>query len=158
MARKSFDKLSRNEQRVVIAKDLILRLDAKKFIAITGTYFRVPLTDKEAADGSIEVRDLLKQKTCRGCQIGGMFLCAVDRHNKLSLDEIEFLNNNDAGMREYLRQFFSDMQLQELEAAFERWDEFKEWDVERAEDRMRSIAQNIIRNKGRFVGGQLLKG
>lgn len=156
MAKINFDKLPKAKQRVVIARDLIARLDAKEFVAKSGTYFDVRLTPKELADKSTEVRDLLKHKVCKGCQIGGLFLCAVDRHNKLSIGNFGNPTYNESGMREYLRTFFSDRQLNEVEKAFEQWEEFDDWKVRQPADRMRAIANNIIRNKGRFVGGQLL--
>lgn len=151
----NFDKLSRAEQRVVIARDLIARLDAKEFIAKSGTYFNVRITPKELADESTEVRDLLKHKVCKGCQIGGLFLCAVNRHNKLSIGDLGNPTYAELGMRDYLEKFFTVRQLNEVEKAFERWEEFDDWNVAGPADRMRTIANNIIRNKGQFVGSQL---
>lgn len=159
MPRINFEKLTKSEQRVVIAKDLIARLDANEFTAQQGTYLSVRLTKADLRDESAEVRDVLKGKKCKGCQIGGLFLCAVDRHNKLSLDDIGYLDNNEAGMRAYLQRFFVDDQLRDVERAFEGWGDFGDWNgPARPADRMRAIAQNIIRNKGRFVGSQLLNG
>lgn len=160
MPRLKFDHLSKAEQRVVIAKDLIKRLDAHKFVARHGTYFSVPLRPQDIKDVTAEIRTILEGKKCKGCQIGGMFLCAVDRYNKLTLDDVDYLEDNENAMRWYLTQWFSPEQLLEVEAAFEGWEghglDYGDWKAGQPAERMRAIARNIIRNKGSFVGSQLL--
>lgn len=83
MARIQFDKLNKMEQRVVIAKDLIKRLKAKSFQMQRGAYLRPQrgtfFKGIEGLPRTTEVRDALKLKACKGCEIGGLFLCAVDR-------------------------------------------------------------------------------
>lgn len=153
-----FEQLTKAEQRVVIAKDLLVRLKAKKFIAQQGTYLRATLTLKEQSNDGAEVRDVLKNNLCRGCQIGGMFLCAVDRHNKLRLTDIGGFLGDDAPMRSYLRRWFSKKQLEEVEDAFEGYGDYFDWEVADADERMTQIAKNIIRNGGRFNGRRLLNG
>lgn len=156
MARTNFDSLTKAEQRVVIAKDLIARLRAKNFIARSGTYLSAPLTDKELRNEEAEIRDVLKGKKCKGCQIGGLFLCAVDRHNRLQLSTGAMDDSNS--MRRYLSKWFTKQQLFDVEEAFEGGLPFMQWaDRHNDDERMTLIAQNIIKNKGRFVPSQLLK-
>lgn len=157
----NFDNLSLAEQRVIIAQDLIARLNAKTFIAESGTYLeaddRLPdKSDRELLD--TEVRDILKGKVCTGCQIGGLFLCAVDRHNKLKLREIGVIENNDCNFRGYLFYWFDFNQQREMEAAFEGRSEYGDWfDLHSNADRMRLIAENIIAGGGEFDGKRLLE-
>ena len=98
MGRVNFDKLTRMEQRVVIAKDLLLRLKARKFVPTQGEYLQAAnLRDQRrmnAAENS-QVRQALEGIRCKGCEIGGLFLCAVDRHNKLTIGDIGYIKNND---------------------------------------------------------------
>lgn len=162
MAKKNFDSLTKAEQRVVIARDLIKRLDAKEFVAKSMVYLRAPLGAHDTADPDKQVKDALKGKICRGCQLGGFFLCAVDRYDKLRLQDVDMSYPvgrvaafND--IEKYLRRWFTVAQLNSIETAFEGCDKFQDWASRREDDeRMRLIAQNIVRNKGRFVGKQLL--
>lgn len=163
MPRINFDKLTKMQQRVVIAKDLIARIQAKTFLPSSGTYL-MPKRGEwfRGLDGlsrTTEVRDALKGKACRGCEIGGLFLCAVDRHNKLRLGDLGAVEENAQGFNEYLRRWFSEEDLALLEQAFEGWYEFADWrDAHpRDSERMVLIAKNMIKNKGRFVPAQLLK-
>lgn len=159
MARIKFEELTKAEQRVVIAKDLIARLKAKKFTALSGTYLMAQdVLDDE--DGNAQVRDVLKGQECRGCQIGGMFLCAIDRYDRLKVRDVgdSGIEDNDGAFRKYLSRWFSADTLTEVEEAFEGCGKFEDWFEENDNDeiRMVKIAQNIIRNKGKFIGSQLL--
>lgn len=108
--------------------------------------------------GDAQLQEVLKSERCRGCQIGGMFLCAIDRHNKLMVSQIRYSLDNDTAMRNYLALWFSLREIDAMEQAFEGWRKYEKWadKVPDSTKRMRLIAKNIIQNKGRFVGGQLL--
>lgn len=154
-----FESLTKAEQRVVIAKDLIARLRAKTFTAYSGTYFSARFTRKELAGESAQVRTVLKTKKCKGCQLGGLFLCAVDRYDKLEMKDVPDISDMaDIDMNPYLSRWFSAETLREVEKAFEGWGVYSEWRERHDADaeRMRLIAQNIINNKGTFVPTKLL--
>lgn len=167
--KKEFDKLTEAEQRVVIAEDLIARLDAKTFIATKGTYWRANV--RTPRNRETQLRDVYKGKVCRGCQIGGMFACALDRHNALKLSDLGTYSSpaclSDARMREYLTQWFSEKDISAMERAFEAWEpdsgtdqtDFRPFGqaFPLSKDRMRLIAENVIKNKGQFMPAQLLK-
>lgn len=159
---KNFDKLPIAKQRVIIAKDLIARLNAQKFISSPGDYLNVTLSAKEKKQetADAQIKTVLQGKVCRGCQIGGMFVCAIDRHNALTLGNIDTAHVNrvaDSDMFTYLTRWFPIESLKDMEAAFECWGEYGDLEDEHsAKDRMRMIAQNIIKNKGKFIGKQLL--
>lgn len=170
MPKIDFDKLPKAEQRVVIAKDLIARLDAKRFKA-SGGYFqattRIPL--KAVANDEAQVKEVFAAKVCRGCELGGMFAAALDRCNALKLEDLSPDSRVRQGhvdeydIRDYLGRWFSNRTLHELEYAFEGWEShYTEIDYEQfyravpnAEKRMRLITQNIIDNNGTFKPKQL---
>lgn len=163
MARIKFEELSKAEQRVVIAKDLLLRLRTKRFTAKESVY----LIARKVAQREGDARKALRRAECLGCQIGGLFLCALDRHNKLELRELEvFRDGRDTHVREwsmrtYLSQWFSYRELLTLENYFEGWDKvanrrFTEL-MPAPADRMRMIAQNIVDGNGRFSARRLMQ-
>lgn len=164
MARIKFNELTKAEQRVVIAKDLIARLQTGKFHPSPGIYLSV--WDDYDDDPDAQVQTVLKGKECEGCQLGGMFLCAVDHYNRLKVGDtnLEHMDRLDASA--YLKRWFDMATLIEIEAAFEGWDDgedsgnkgdYTAWACDRdPEERMILIAKNIIKNKGRFVGNQLV--
>lgn len=153
-----FDKLSKAEQRVLIAKDLITRLVAKKIVATQGTYIRsvkgIGLISR-SANGDRQLRDELKGKKCKVCEIGGMFLCALDRHNALTVGDARYKVSDGEFQRDYLAQWFLRVDLGRIEAAFESWGSFR-MTMPRAtpDQRMRAIAKNIIKNNGQFSAAQ----
>jgi len=161
MSRIKFDEPTKAEQRVVIAKDLIARLNAQKFIAKSATYLdaEVPRSTK----GVDDAKAVLTTAPCIGCEIGGLFLCAVDRFNALKLEDAgDVVRGSFAGncyqMETYLSRWFPKRTLDAVERAFEGWDRYEGWANKRTPDqRMRAISRNIIRNKGRFIGSQLLE-
>lgn len=176
MTKKDFDTLPIAQQRVLIAQDLIARLDAKTFAAKKGTYLAVDIAKRDI-DIDAELKALLRKtrKPCRGCQLGGMFVCAIDRHNALKLTDMAFtsvtllkyhhrwVHGDD--IRLYLTRWFSLQTLAEIEAAFEGW-AYGHSSVfnytsfagqfTNPEDRMRLIAENIVRNRGAFKPKQIL--
>jgi hypothetical protein len=164
MAKVNFDKLSRMEQRVVIAKDLIARLKRGTFTPRTSTYLRVSGLDGHETDA----RKALREAECRGCQIGGLFICALDRHNRLALSDLKLTGGKrdwrafDGALRDYLTKWFSHDELDLVEGFFEGFNETEAMYrfvglVEEPIDRMRMIAQNIVDGKGRFSAARLMK-
>lgn len=168
-----FKVMSRAEQRVAIAKDVIAQLDAKKIVA-RSTYFSPPqkVEDKcRARYGDEKVRELdlsevTAQVKCEVCGIGAVFLSTVEFNDKLKVKEFfsydpihGYLSDRDNQV-EYLGKWFSSKQLDEIEEYFENGspgcDEAKPWssspiqrEVKR-EKRLRMIMENIISNNGKF--------
>lgn len=164
-----FDELSKAQQRVVIAKDLLARLRRRTFTPETSTYLRVTDLNENETDA----RKAFRGAACRGCQIGGLFLCALDRHNKLAQSDMELIRvgrrrewqAGDGALRNYLTQWFTHAELDIVESFFEGWEDedgpgkagrFAKL-VERHGDRMKMIAQNIVDGKGRFSATRLMK-
>lgn len=167
-----FAQLSPSEKRVQIARDVLAQLRSKRLIATSGTWLTGDSGDSlyESADieKNVELQTVLKNREqCEGCALGGMFMCAVERHNKLKIGDLESPTSGEAGEDDaikYLRKFFSEEQLNEIEAAFEQGGGARSGsatavnfagDIDDEEERMRLIMENIIVNKGRFVPSKL---
>lgn len=166
-----FTKLSPAEKRVQIARDVLAQLRSKRLIATAGTWLSAEYGDdlftREDVDNNVELQEILKkQESCEGCALGGMFMCAVERHNKLKVGNMESPRDGQASEEDaikYLKKFFTVAQLDEIEAAFEQGGGARSGsdvavnfasDVDDDEERMRLIMENIIVNKGRFVPEQ----
>jgi hypothetical protein len=173
----AFRKLPRAMQRVAIAEDVIAQLRAKKFVAYS-TYFGWGNIARNGHDGDdnisgiadaneagVDLSACISQVTCSVCGIGSLFASAVLNANKLKL------NLNTLGERaaevEYLKRWFSEKQLDLVEAFFERWDEYdrvykgihigsyviRNSPIYREQDdtkRLKKIMENIISNNGKF--------
>jgi hypothetical protein len=165
-----FEKLTAKEKRVQIARDVLAQLALKRLVPTPGVWLNgksgeghnTLYTEKDI-NKDRQLQDVLKgRKTCTGCALGGMFMCAVERANELKISD---LNDADEGIdfddaMNYLGRFFDGKQLEMIETAFERGDgatsagdealEFCE-NVEDASERMRLVMENIVVNGGKFV-------
>lgn len=147
--------MTKKEQRVLIAKDVIKQLRAGKFVASPGTYFD-PSSSAEfrrvcdITDAQEAVRAL---KRCDVCARGAVLIAAVDRYNKLeggydALWSAAASGSHD-GDREYINRFFAPRMLANMEAAFE-WN--PQWlkKYRSATQRLDAIMRNVISNGGDF--------
>jgi len=151
-SKKSYDKMSKNERKVAIAKDVIANLHVLK---IRSDYGYV-VTDN---DNDYDVGSLLSfgitpkqiaQKAkveCSVCARGAMMLCKIDKFNNFDFGGVESIGCiNQENTFEALQDAFSDDELCEIEYAFEdNWS-----DIDSDNDRLRAIMQNIIDHKGDF--------
>lgn len=176
---KKFKAATPSQKRVLIAKDVIAQIKAKRFKARSGTWvnpvFRngQDLDMFEKFDEEIApVRELfLEQKipACECCALGAMFMSCTLYNNKTTVENLldETLNFEDLirtsgpQFSNGLDQFFSKTQLKLIEAAFEgdygafSWegsDKTKVWYETLPNDTKRLVAimNNIIKNKGIF--------
>ena len=183
-ANKAFEKMSPAEKRVQIARDVLAQLAMKRLVPTEGIWLngtnseRGDLFVKTDIKKNPELKDLLKKrKTCHGCALGGMFMCSVERADKLKVrdlitenepnfteDELIEFQAADCSVPEgitfdYLEKFFDMEQLEMIESAFERGAGVCHYNsasafanvVEDPGTRMELIMQNIIVNKGKFV-------
>jgi hypothetical protein len=169
----AFDRLPKAKQRVMIAKDVIKQLKAKKLIATRGIYIEV----KDEVDNLFySLHDLVMdhdaslQETlnsipqCQVCAKGAIFACTVMRRNQVKNNQVpdgrrdHWKGSNIAPL---LGNIFSPMQLRLIETEFEGADiephmlkdemsPNMQLDNYSAEDRLIVIMKNIIRNNGRF--------
>lgn len=178
-ANKTFEKLTPAQKRVQIARDVLAQLKSKRLIAANGIWLdSTPfgagtLFTASQLKKNLELQEVLKKrKQCSGCAMGGLFMCAVERANKLKLKDIMDSDNDDeyaisgTNTFNYLSKFFEGEQLAEIETAFERGQgahrgssdaiSFAQEEEDPGE-RMRLIMENIIINDGEFLPDQDLK-
>jgi len=173
----AFARLSPEEQRVTIAKDVLAQLRRGKFRA-GHTYFEFGdqggwnnSVDSDSVDAAgregIDMSCAIGQVECTVCGIGSLFAASVLKADNLKLKTFLRTNNERNAEVRYLRQWFTKKQLDLVECFFERWsagargdyqinlsDEtleespiFTEMDDT---ERLRMIMHNIISNSGRF--------
>lgn len=173
---KAFDAMSPSEKRVAIARDVLEQIKIKRLMPKFGTWLHKKgarnLFSKDLVKDNIEVKDALAGiKQCSGCAIGGMFMCAVERADKLKVSELEYAKDcaeysdpivveeiSEDDSFTYLKRFFSRDQLELIECVFEsnggsHYDEDAgdfALGVGSPSERMRLIMENIIVNKGTF--------
>lgn len=159
---KAFNKLSKPEKRVAIAKDVIIALKAKKYIAKSGDYLNLNSKSGKDLFGVNINQELLcsDDVTCTVCAIGAMFTSKVAISNNF-----DDYRPSDNEMRSHLSKYFSMPQLHLIESAFEGWEKgstsisgnipndnhmiFEE-KYPNDNDRMIAIMENIVENKGTF--------
>ena len=128
-ANEAFNKLPPSVKRVQIARDVLAQLDSKRLIAASGFWLTGAnsgkLFDKADIIVDAELQDVLSQtKKCEGCALGGMFMCAVERANKLKVGSLDNEEGNgqlsETDTFDYLKKFFSLEQLNLIEFTFEK--------------------------------------
>ncbi len=194
---KTFNQLSAAHKRVAIARDVLDSIESRKLRGRSGLWveldLRAPASEKlanelDALDNGSKVEYTFQErqletvlnedtKVCRVCAIGGLFVCAVKRKNKITLEDCRASTYNtltgDVALdgevaMEYLQKFFSTSQLHLIELAFEGGSggELANEENPRLDEqsaiafgkrfvndtaRMRALMLNIIYNEGTFT-------
>jgi len=156
---KPFSKLTKCEQRVEIAKDVIKQLKLKTLVPLSGTYVTptvITQTDEDELQGQ-ELDKLISEKkvTCQVCAKGALFISHVMKTDNCTLQESKCVGNGRISFR---LNMFSQAQLDKIEQAFEGWGVenpkskmskfIRRWGTE--EERLLPIMKNIIKNGGTF--------
>jgi hypothetical protein len=170
----TFRKLSLDDKRVAIAKDVLENIKTKKFEPQTGAWlgYRTHMGVAEDDDRGIRESVLSGQVFCTGCALGGLMLSCTLYNNKYKLHDIynstDFTLGNviidEKPLKNNFNKIFLKEQLILIEMAFERglgsfrsMTESREkaklfgQKFENSKDRLRNIMLNIIKNKGTFV-------
>lgn len=152
-------KRTRAEERVLIFRDIIAQLRARRFVARAGTYLTAPV-HVPAKNEPMDARDLLPEMgLCRVCQRGAVVMAMIARHDQLIVpsymeveEEVRWVINRLN--HEYVAQLFTGTQMLLMECAFEQHDR---WLVAFGShtDRMDAICRNGIANKGTFKISQI---
>lgn len=167
----AFLKLTKAQQRVQIAKDVLEQLAIKKIVA-TSTYFElsaVKLNNQldDAAEEGIDLSEVTSQVKCNVCGIGSLFVAALERTDNFKAKKLVGTDTygDEKGVEvRYLKKWFDEEQLNEVEDYFElfrancdvhgnRSDPRSPSPIRRqkyASKRLRMIMENIISNNGRF--------
>lgn len=139
---KKFEAMTPSQKRGQIAQDVLDQLRTKRLVAKNGVWLDTEdFLTADVVKKDVELQDLLKkQKSCDACAIGGMFMCAVERADKLKTSELlcgmtsetlpaEYVEEESNEVPKpgvhmfdafsYLEKFFSMAQLRLVELAFE---------------------------------------
>lgn len=136
-----FEKMTKAEKRAQLARDVIAQVAARKLVAMSGTWLsrvedgaqRQPLLRRTLVaggeiDDALQMNKLLPQiEQCNACAVGALLYCTVMRANALTVGEIrqhgetaDMIITEFEKIKVYLGGYFSDNQLNMMEAAFEK--------------------------------------
>ncbi len=154
-----FKKANKARKRVLIAKDVISQILAKKFIIRSMLYVNVPNQEGETVDQNFVIKN-----KCECCGIGAAFVSALRLGNKYSTKLGVYSSElSPSQLHPLLERYFDKKQISLIEACFEKFtqeegvedkDEIitKFWKkYNNSEDRAIGIFENIIKNKGEFI-------
>src|SRR6187402_2697687 len=86
---KEFNALPKNKKVVLVAKDVIAQLDAKRYISQTGRYiYNLKTVDGEIINGEIN-KNFDKIKSCQVCALGSMLMSCTHLGNKLTTSDLD---------------------------------------------------------------------
>lgn len=150
-------RMTRNNARVAIAKDVIASLKAKRFFATRGTYLTANkdlskrVRDRLARQMPVELREVLPTLKCDVCAIGSVFCAVVQRVNDFPLDPRRLEDGarpyvNDESMIEKLEPYFDSQELREMESFFE----YRYTDLHSADEVLNALMNHIVKSKGEF--------
>jgi DNA polymerase III delta prime subunit len=162
----AYDKMTRAERRVAIAKDVIKHIKAER-LRVQSSYGYVvhdigwnELTEVIETEGkATKVAEKLKNE-CTVCARGAMMLCKVAKYNHYEFEKGWGISSEST--THALKDAFSEEQLNLIENAFElngyigNLSEKAEWlyewlyEFSNAEDRLLAIMQNIVDPNGSF--------
>ena len=161
-------RVSKAEQRVVIAKDALNQLKLEKYIAQTGRYTSPNLSreleEKANGDERQQAKPFLLKTTvsCEVCAKGALFLSAIRKYNNATVNAVMCDNMRVA------ENIFGKKQFDMIEACFEQWDitvtggdgtvgdpvpdNVQNFGLAYVKNnhRLQAILKNIIKNKGTF--------
>lgn len=114
----AFKKMNRARKRVQLAKDVIKQVELSRFTT-SSVYLEVSDTTR-ILNKDLQ-KALKKEPTCTVCGIGSIFVCAVDR-----LDKIKITAPQRDVFVAYLvkMNLFSRFEMELIESAFEGWHQF----------------------------------
>lgn len=161
------------EERVVIAKDIIAALRARRFAAEFNTYVdekslkRTRATKKNSDAQTLLVAAEIANRPCRVCARGAVVVAMVRRHDRLEVPigvpVQEYLDDIASGWAEsdYVEQLFATSQFRNMEYAFDGGgsDSDPEWAdaYPDPDDRLDAIMRNVVENDGAFLISKIPK-
>lgn len=144
--------LTKVEQRIVIARDVVKQVKAGRYRATEGVYSY--LSSYCAWDQVQDEADQMRagETRCPVCAIGAAIVSAIGLFNGTAAENFLKTNNEHTAVRKY----FTAKQAREMEAAFEHYDCWsgpaalwgRQW--EDPADRLEAIYTNIAENEGQF--------
>lgn len=127
-----FEAMTPSRKRIEIARDVLRQIRIGRLIPENGTYFDAQLpSGTERISGEAEASEAMaKLERCTACALGSVFMCAVQRFDKVKLMDLghghvgghdwdDSFSVGSERMREYLKSYFSSTQVYLIETAFE---------------------------------------
>lgn len=173
-----FAKLSRNEQRVAIAKDVLKQIKAQSYIPSYGKYLDAPLgkhpepfTFSASLEEPINLQNIIPTR-CSVCAIGALFVSMVRVGNNVSSDagsiytdygrkNKKVVHLSPTVLFNTLSDYFSFDELRAMESLFEGWESrvvipqknaaaYRKVANSTPAARLKFIMQHIMDNDGMF--------
>lgn len=169
----------KRQKAVAIAKDVLAQLRLRKYKAQSGTYVDSNL-QRKLKNGDLQSQIMELARPCSVCALGSAFLSAARLFDKIEVvkpktieDDFGFkvsdkdeVIQRDTDIEPALSDYFTEKELNDIEAAFEKW-EFDDYDgpelrllmesIENDEDRLTWIMKEIIRQNGTFSASRANK-
>lgn len=131
----AFEKLSPAKKRVAIARDVLAQIGSRLRVT-QGTYLSsqqlIKARKSRGVTKSTQIQELFgKIETCNVCAKGALFICGIDKANKLKIADLETDATHHGqfygtDVTNYLERFFDARQLELIESTFEITDMSKE--------------------------------
>jgi hypothetical protein len=130
----AFKKATKAEKRVMIAKDVLAQIKAKRYVPESGTWVDPNWNIRNEIDGTESVQKLFADRTietCNVCALGGLFMSCTNLNNNTCVSDINYggegnllgekIQEGDT-LSNGLNKIFSKKQLQLIEVYFEKGD------------------------------------
>lgn len=145
----------RMKLRVLLARDVLKLMEAKKIKAKSGVYVDLGTRYSRLSRRTVDIQDVIEKakQPCKVCLLGAAMLAFAHRHDEVTAGS-RLISREECV--DPLERLFSPVELAQLEAAFEGWGPSDLLDGEENDDRrLTGIMKNVIANKGVFVPSKL---
>lgn len=164
ISQEEFNKLSNAEKRVVIAKDVIYRVESKRLGPAKASLFNDHLVEASFEPNPyLDLQDLLNRENngCAGCAKGALVCSWIGNFNHYKYDDIHRMSSDLRTAASYpveLKEIFGRKMLDLMEINFEG--RTYPWTDESVKDsninaeynfNLLGIMENIVENNGEFI-------
>lgn len=145
---------SKEDQRVMIAQEVLDLIASKKISPQRGLYIGSPFLDLlGAAEPDIELQDAFQRidgAACHVCAVGASVIAVANLNDRLKLRDILDGGVDDPhAMRHRLTEHFTREEVSEMEDVFEGNGDYEDFSASlEAEECLTAIMKNIVENKG----------
>ena len=173
-----FKKATKAQKRVMIAKDVLAQIKAKRYFAESGEWVKPLWSDDQKSidiklDPNSSIKDAFKSKainSCQVCALGGLFMSCTNLNNNTTVQDLKDetyigeLVADDDKISNGLNRIFTQAQLMLIESYFEGGEGYFRGGNEKTQtflesynddERLKIIMQNIIDNNGTFKPSKL---
>ncbi len=165
----AFEKMTKAEKRVVIAKDCLLRIELEQIVPERNKFCRLAGEYEYSSKSIQETLNTTNKLVCSACAKGSLFMSYIGRVNKTNFTDIDNDNSKRDSDHKKLQEIFTLKQLSLIEYVFEGsqyiYSDNKDKNIIHDSSKMvafrskyeyndeltlKAICENIIKNKGTF--------